>query len=94
MVYLSTIYTKSGDTGDTRLGDGTRVPKDQQRQAVKFLVDNAFATPTKIMNPVIVNRFQHTGIAYSNIYTCPYICTSYFEHLPSKNTCLYKFLYK
>lgn len=41
----------------------TRVPKDQQRQAVKFLVDNAFTTPTKLMNPAIVNRFQHIGIA-------------------------------
>jgi cob(I)alamin adenosyltransferase len=27
MVYLSPIYTKSGDRGDTGLGDGSRVPK-------------------------------------------------------------------
>lgn len=31
MVYLSRIYTKSGDAGDTGLGDGTRVPKDSAR---------------------------------------------------------------
>ncbi len=31
MVYLSRIYTKSGDGGDTGLGDGTRVPKDHPR---------------------------------------------------------------
>ena len=31
MVYLSRIYTKSGDSGDTGLGDGSRVPKDHVR---------------------------------------------------------------
>ena len=33
MVYLSRIYTKSGDGGETGLGDGTRVPKDSVRVA-------------------------------------------------------------
>src|SRR5262249_29337436 len=31
MVYLSRIYTKSGDKGETGLGDGSRVPKDHPR---------------------------------------------------------------
>ena len=31
MVFLSRIYTKSGDKGETGLGDGTRVPKDAAR---------------------------------------------------------------
>ena len=31
MVYLSHIYTKSGDDGTTGLGDGTRRPKDHLR---------------------------------------------------------------
>jgi cob(I)alamin adenosyltransferase len=31
MVYLSRIYTKSGDQGETGLGDGTRIPKDASR---------------------------------------------------------------
>ncbi len=31
MVYLSRIYTRSGDKGDTGLGDGRRVPKDHPR---------------------------------------------------------------
>jgi cob(I)alamin adenosyltransferase len=31
MVYLSRIYTKSGDGGETGLGDGSRVPKDHLR---------------------------------------------------------------
>jgi cob(I)alamin adenosyltransferase len=39
MVYLSRIYTKSGDRGDTGLGDGTRVPKDHPRVAAYGSVD-------------------------------------------------------
>ena len=31
MVYLSKIYTKAGDQGETGLGDGSRVPKDHAR---------------------------------------------------------------
>jgi cob(I)alamin adenosyltransferase len=39
MVYLSRIYTKTGDTGDTALGDGTRVPKNRPRVAAYGSVD-------------------------------------------------------
>src|SRR5947209_13792782 len=39
MVYLSRIYTKSGDAGDTGLGDGTRVPKDHPRVAAYGTTD-------------------------------------------------------
>jgi cob(I)alamin adenosyltransferase len=39
MVYLSRIYTKSGDQGETGLGDGTRVPKDCPRVAAFGEVD-------------------------------------------------------
>jgi cob(I)alamin adenosyltransferase len=39
MVFLSRIYTKSGDRGDTGLGDGTRVPKDHPRVAAYGAVD-------------------------------------------------------
>ncbi len=39
MVYLSRIYTKSGDAGETGLGDGTRVPKDHPRVAAYGTVD-------------------------------------------------------
>jgi len=39
MVYLSRIYTKSGDQGDTGLGDGQRVPKDHPRVAAYGSVD-------------------------------------------------------
>ncbi len=33
MVYLNRIYTKTGDTGETGLGNGTRVPKTHPRIA-------------------------------------------------------------
>jgi cob(I)alamin adenosyltransferase len=39
MVYLSRIYTKTGDTGDTSLGDGSRVAKDHPRVAAYGSVD-------------------------------------------------------
>jgi cob(I)alamin adenosyltransferase len=39
MVYLSRIYTKTGDRGDTALGDGSRVPKDHPRVAATGSVD-------------------------------------------------------
>jgi cob(I)alamin adenosyltransferase len=44
MVYLSRIYTKSGDTGETGLGDGTRVPKDAPRVTAYGEVDELNAT--------------------------------------------------
>jgi cob(I)alamin adenosyltransferase len=39
MVYLSRIYTKAGDAGDTALGDGRRVPKDDPRVEAIGTVD-------------------------------------------------------
>lgn len=39
MVVLSKIYTKTGDRGDTGLGDGTRVPKHDLRIAAYGTVD-------------------------------------------------------
>ena len=39
MVYLDRIYTKSGDQGQTSLGDGTRVPKTDGRIIAYGTVD-------------------------------------------------------
>jgi cob(I)alamin adenosyltransferase len=39
MVYLSRIYTRAGDKGETGLGDGNRVPKDHPRVAAYGAVD-------------------------------------------------------
>jgi cob(I)alamin adenosyltransferase len=39
MVYLSRIYTRTGDQGETALGDGSRVAKDHVRVAAYGSVD-------------------------------------------------------
>jgi cob(I)alamin adenosyltransferase len=39
MVYLNRIYTRSGDAGETALGDGSRVPKTHPRIAAYGGVD-------------------------------------------------------
>jgi cob(I)alamin adenosyltransferase len=51
MVYLSRIYTKSGDSGETGLGDGTRVPKDHPRVAAYGSIDE--------LNSVLGLLLQH-----------------------------------
>lgn len=44
MVFLSKIYTRSGDEGETGLGDGTRVSKDHPRVNAYGTVDELNAT--------------------------------------------------
>src|SRR3982750_3492774 len=44
MVTLNRIYTKTGDKGQTALGDGTRLPKHALRIAAFGTVDEANAT--------------------------------------------------
>jgi cob(I)alamin adenosyltransferase len=51
MVYLSHIYTKTGDSGETGLGDGTRVPKDHPRVVAYGSVDE--------LNSVLGLLLQH-----------------------------------
>lgn len=43
MVVLSKIYTRTGDAGETALGDGTRVPKHDPRVEAYGTVDEANA---------------------------------------------------
>src|SRR4051794_34278719 len=56
MVYLSRIYTKSGDGGQTGLGDGTRVSKDSPRVTAFGEVDE--------LNAVL-------GLVAANCPDCP-----------------------
>lgn len=56
MVFLSRIYTKSGDAGETGLGDGSRVPKDAARVAAYGEVDE--------LNSVL-------GLVVANCPGCP-----------------------
>ena len=44
MVTLSKIYTKTGDSGETSLGDGNRVPKHSLRVSAYGTVDETNAT--------------------------------------------------
>jgi len=44
MVYLNRIYTKTGDTGETSLGDGRRVPKTDVRIVAYGTVDELNST--------------------------------------------------
>jgi len=41
----------------------SRVSKEKQQVAVKFLIDNAFTTPKKMLDPAIVNSFKFSGVA-------------------------------
>jgi Met-zincin/Domain of unknown function (DUF5117)/Domain of unknown function (DUF5118) len=41
----------------------TRVSKERQREAVRFLLDKAFTTPTKLLNPAILNLFSYHNVA-------------------------------
>ena len=51
--------TLGGRGGETFV----RVSKEKQKEAVKFLIENAFATPTKLLNPGLLNQFKFTGAA-------------------------------
>src|SRR5262249_12203488 len=51
MVFLSRIYTKAGDRGETGLGDGTRVPKDAARVEAYGQVDE----PNAALRPATAN---------------------------------------
>lgn len=64
MVYLSRIYTKAGDSGETALGDGSRVPKDHPRVAAFGDVDelNAVLGLLRAQHPDMTERALVAGI--------------------------------
>ncbi|MBL8149539.1 MAG: zinc-dependent metalloprotease, partial [Blastocatellia bacterium] len=41
----------------------TRIPKEKQAQAVQFLLEHAFATPKKMVQPAIINRIKYFAVA-------------------------------
>jgi cob(I)alamin adenosyltransferase len=59
MVYLSRIYTKTGDRGDTGLGDGSRVPKDDIRVSTCGEVDELNA----VLGLLLVDAAMRDGSA-------------------------------
>lgn len=38
-----------------------RVPRSRQKEAVRFLLQHAFTTPVKLLNPAIVNQIKYSG---------------------------------
>jgi len=56
MVESRTLAGRGGETF-------TRVPEDKQRAAVKFLLENGFTVPAKLVNPAVVNQFKFSGAA-------------------------------
>jgi hypothetical protein len=66
--WLRSVAMMVGGVVETRsLGHGsecfTRVSKEKQQQAVRFLIDHAFCTPKKLIQPALVNRFKYFGVA-------------------------------
>src|SRR5476651_1392481 len=66
MIYISKIYTKSGDRGDTGLGNGARVSKDHPRVVAYGEVDelNAVlgllhASCTEVPDAELLRRIQN-----------------------------------
>jgi hypothetical protein len=41
----------------------SRIPRQKQKESVEFLLHYAFTTPTKLLQPSIVNRFRYSGVA-------------------------------
>jgi cob(I)alamin adenosyltransferase len=56
MVYLSRIYTKTGDSGETGLGEGARVAKDHPRVAAYGSIDELNA-----VLGLVVQHLQETA---------------------------------
>lgn len=53
MVFISRIYTKSGDAGETGLGDGTRVAKDHPRVTAYGVVDELNAVIGLVLAQIV-----------------------------------------
>jgi hypothetical protein len=68
-IWLSAVAKQVGGVVENRVLGGrgaeafSRVPREQQQKAVKFLIDNAFSTPKSLLNPAIVNRIKYAGVA-------------------------------
>ena len=60
MVRLSKIYTKTGDTGTTMLGDGSTVPKSSLRVEAYGTVDEANATIALAITALADNPIAQT----------------------------------
>ncbi len=68
-LWLGSVVKMVGGVVESRtlVGRGgeqfARVPRDKQREAVKFLNDQVFMPPTNIIKPELLNQFQYFGAA-------------------------------
>jgi hypothetical protein len=53
-------YRTLGQRGDETF---VRVPKEKQKDSVRFLLSALFTTPSKLLDPKIVNQFKYNGVA-------------------------------
>ena len=61
-VLLAAVPALADDTKP--LADGVKpLSEEQRKEAVKFLLANAFTTPTRLLNPKVVNQFKYSGVA-------------------------------
>ena len=95
MVYLNRIYTKTGDSGETSLGDGSRVPKTSPRIIAYGAVDelNSALGCVIAMNPSPdlanqVSRIQNDLFDVGARPVCPWNRTSPspMSHLRDRST--------
>jgi hypothetical protein len=69
MSWFGAVAKQVGGVVENRILGGreepsfTRIPAEQQQKAVRFLLDYAFQTPKKLLDPAIVNRFKYAGVA-------------------------------
>jgi hypothetical protein len=67
--WFRAVASQVGGVVETRTlggrGDGAfhRVPAEKQREAVHFLLEHAFTTPHKLLQPSLVNHFEYFGVA-------------------------------
>ncbi|MGY4818935.1 cob(I)yrinic acid a,c-diamide adenosyltransferase [Pseudomonas chlororaphis subsp. piscium] len=59
---LSKIYTRTGDKGETGLGDGRRVPKDHPRVEAIGEVDTLNSQLGLLLAGLIEQRIEHLGL--------------------------------
>lgn len=60
---LSKIYTRTGDKGETGLGDGRRVPKDHPRVEAIGEVDTLNSQLGLLLAGLVAQRHDHPGLA-------------------------------
>ena len=61
MVFLNQIYTKSGDAGQTGLGDGSRVPKTHDRVVAYGTVDELNSVLGLVRTAELSENDTHVG---------------------------------